>query len=55
MKNGKVKPRNFDCAVKLNRMTKREVELYANSIIIVRNFDLKIRNNYLETGGNVHI
>lgn len=50
MRDGAGKVRNFDCVVKLDGMKKRELEMFSKSIVVVKNFDLRVRDDYIETG-----
>lgn len=51
MKNKHTKKHNFDCVVNLMRMTEREHRIYSNSsVIISKQFDIKIKDNYLQIG-----
>ena len=50
MRTGSRKVHNFNCVVKLDRMKKRELEMYLNSVVVVKNLDLKVRDDYIEIG-----
>lgn len=52
MANKHTKKHNFDCVVNLTRMTEREYGIYSkSSVIISKQFNIKIKDNYLEIKG----